>query len=195
MWAARVVSYLCIFSYSCNRSHTQLVTTKWRREHCKNICSLSLCRLASEGRRGKGTLLMQLCVSPRCVLAVVEMHTHTRTRTRSGRFLFAEYFRLAALYVAYFLLDFLVALARPVWGCVSECVRIFKRKYTWIVICYPVSLSLPLPLVSLCWQCILCARCQLSVWLFWVLCENKHQADVLRSVWSTLCWGDALYNA
>lgn len=112
VWAARVVSYLCIFSYSCNPSHTQLVTTKWRREHCKNICSLSLCRLASERRRGKGTLLMQLCVSPRCVLAVVEMHTHTHTR--SSRFLFAEYFRLAALYVAYFLLDFLVALAPPV---------------------------------------------------------------------------------
>lgn len=158
MWAARVVSYLCIFSYSCNPSHTQLVTTKWRLEHCKNICSLSLCRLASESRRGKGTLLMQLCVSPRCVLAVVEMHTHTHTRTRSGRFLFAEYFRLAALYVAYFLLDFLVALARPVWGCVSECVRIFKRKYTWIVICQsPSPLSPRLVVLTVHFMCPLSA--------------------------------------
>lgn len=195
VWAARVVSYLCIFSYSCNRSHTQLVTTKWRREHCKNICSLSLCRLASESRRGKGTLLMQLCVSPRCVLAVVEMHTHTHTHTKRSFFIcrvLPPCCSLCCLFSARLSCRF----SSPcVWGCVSECVRIFKRKYTWIVICYPVSLSLPLPLVSLCWQCILCARCQLSVWLFWVLCENKHQADVLRSVWSTLCWGDALYNA
>lgn len=42
---------------------------------------------------------------------------------------------------------------RPVCGCVSECVRIFKRKYTWIVICY-LPPSLPPPVSAPSSRCV-----------------------------------------